>query len=69
MAMALATKHYTLAVRGIAANPMMREEVDAKSFDLIAPVLGKRRARALIDTVWNIEKISNMRELRPLLRV
>lgn len=61
-------KHHTRAVRGTAVNPLTREDVDAKSYDLMAPVLGKRRARQLIDTVWRIEKVSNVRELRPLLR-
>ena len=61
-------RNHTQAVRGTAANPMTREDVDAKSFDLIAPVLGKDRARKLIDVVWNIEKVSDVRKLRPLLR-
>lgn len=61
-------KRHTTAVRGTAANPLTREEVDVKSFDLMAPVLGKRRARMLIDSVWNIEKVSNTRRLRPLLQ-
>jgi len=47
---------------------MTRDEVDAKSYDLIAPVSGKARARKLCDTVWNIEKLKDVRQLRPLLR-
>lgn len=61
-------KHHTLAVRGTAANPMTRAEVEEKCYDLMAPVLGARRARSLIDTVWRIEKVSDTRALRPLLR-
>jgi hypothetical protein len=34
----------------------------------MAPVLGKRRARALCETVWNLERVASMRELRPLLQ-
>lgn len=60
--------HHTKAVRGTAANPMTRKEVDVKSFNLMAPVLGKRRARTLIDTLWEIEKVRDFRRLRPLLR-
>ncbi len=61
-------RHHTQAVRGTAENPMTRAEVDAKSYDLIAPVSGKARARALCDAVWNIEKLKDVRRLRPLLR-
>ncbi len=61
-------RHHTKAVRGTAANPMTRAEVDAKCFDLMAPVLGKTRARKLIDTLWNIEKVTDLRSLRPLLQ-
>ena len=61
-------KHHTLAVRGTAANPMTRVEVEEKCHDLMAPVLGKKRARRLIDTVWGIEKVADTRALRPLLR-
>jgi len=60
--------HHTRAVRGTAGNPLTREEVDAKSYDLMAPVLGRRRARALIDAVWEIERVRDVRKLRPLLR-
>ena len=56
------------AVRGTSDNPMTRAEVDAKSHDLLAPVLGKARARKLCDAVWNIEEISDVRRLRPLLQ-
>jgi len=61
-------KHHTLAVRGTAANPMTRIEVEEKCYDLMAPVLGKKRARSLIDKVWQIERVADTRALRPLLR-
>jgi 2-methylcitrate dehydratase PrpD len=61
-------KNHTQAVRGTPANPMSRTEVDAKGYDLMAPVLGPRRARALLDAVWNIERVADVRSLRPLLR-
>jgi 2-methylcitrate dehydratase PrpD len=60
-------RHHTTAVRGAAENPMSRAEVDAKSYDLIAPVTGKLRARKLCDLVWNLEKVGDVRKLRPLL--
>jgi 2-methylcitrate dehydratase PrpD len=61
-------RHHTSAVRGTAENPMTRAEVDEKSYDLMAPVLSKARARKLCDAIWKLEKISDLRGLRPLLR-
>lgn len=61
-------RHHTRAVRGTAENPMTRAEVDEKSYDLMAPVIGKTRARKLCDTVWKLEKLPDIRRLRPLLR-
>jgi 2-methylcitrate dehydratase PrpD len=61
-------RHHTKAVRGTAQNPMARAEVDEKCFHLMAPVLGKARARKLCDTAWALEKVNDARKLRPLLR-
>jgi 2-methylcitrate dehydratase PrpD len=61
-------RHHTKAVRGTYENPMTRDEVGEKCFPLLAPVLGTRRARRLIDTVWSLEKVRNVRSLRALLR-
>jgi 2-methylcitrate dehydratase PrpD len=61
-------RHHTQAVRGTAQNPMSRTEVDEKAYHLMAPILGKARARLLCDAVWALNKLSNMRKLRPLLR-
>ena len=60
-------RHHTSAVRGTADNPMSRAEVDVKSYDLIAPVSGKAPARKLCDAIWNLEKLQDVRKLRPLL--
>ena len=46
---------------------MTRAEVDAKAYDLIAPVTGKPRARKLCDAVWKLEGLKDVRKLRPLL--
>jgi 2-methylcitrate dehydratase PrpD len=59
---------HTRAVRGTAENPMTRAEVDEKSYDLMAPVLGKACARKLCDLVWKLEKVRDLRALRPLFR-
>ena len=61
-------RHHTKEVRGTAANPMSRQEVDEKCFPLLAQVIGKKRARDLIDRVWRIEQVKNVRSLRPLLK-
>jgi hypothetical protein len=47
---------------------MRRAEVDEKCFDLLAPILGKMRARELCDMVWDIEKLPDIRNLRPCLK-
>jgi hypothetical protein len=35
---------------------------------LMAPVIGKKRARRLCDAVWSLEQLRNVCALRPLLR-
>ena len=61
-------RHHTTAVRGSAQNPMNRQDVDDKCFALFAPVLGKKRSRELIDTIWDIERVRDVRSLRGLLK-
>jgi 2-methylcitrate dehydratase PrpD len=60
--------HHTRAVRGTPENPMARAEVEAKALDLVAPILGRARSAKLCAAVWGIEKIRDVRTLRPLLR-
>jgi 2-methylcitrate dehydratase PrpD len=55
-------------VRGTPENAMTREEVVTKAQDLIAPVLGAPTAKKLSDSVMNLERVRNIRELRPLLQ-
>ena len=59
---------HTKAVRGSAENPMSRTEVEDKCVDLMAPVIGERRARKLCGAIWTLEKCPDIRSLRPLLR-
>jgi hypothetical protein len=56
------------AVRGSAENPMNREEIVAKSRDLITPVVGATQCNRLIDRILNLEAVKDIRELRPLLQ-
>jgi 2-methylcitrate dehydratase PrpD len=55
-------------VRGTVENPMTREEVVQKCRDLVEPVVGKTNATNLIDKVFGIEKVKNIRELRSVLQ-
>jgi 2-methylcitrate dehydratase PrpD len=61
-------RNHVKAVRGTSDNPMTRAEVDEKAYHLLAPILGKPRARKLCDAVWALEKSGNVRKLRPLLQ-
>ena len=62
-------RHHTRAVRGTPDNAMTRAEVDAKSYDLMAPVIGRGRARKLCDAVWTLDRMDDVRRLRALLSV
>jgi 2-methylcitrate dehydratase PrpD len=54
-------------VRGRPANPMSDREIEEKCTDLMRPVLGEARSAGLIERIWNLEKVGDMRELSPLL--
>jgi 2-methylcitrate dehydratase PrpD len=56
------------AVRGTPRNPMSRREVIEKARDLTAPVLGRDKAERLIETVFAIETVADIRTLQPLLQ-
>jgi 2-methylcitrate dehydratase PrpD len=56
------------AVRGTPRNPMTRNEVIEKARDLTAPVLGRDPATRLIETVFDIENLTDIRSLRRLLQ-
>jgi 2-methylcitrate dehydratase PrpD len=55
-------------VRGSPENPMSRDEVVAKARDLIDPVLGLETRTRLIEKVYALEQVKDVRELRPLLQ-
>ena len=61
-------REHITAVRGTVANPMSRDEVIAKSRDLITPVLGATTTGRLIARVLDLENVKSVRELRPLLQ-
>jgi 2-methylcitrate dehydratase PrpD len=62
-----ALAHETKAAKGWFENPQTRPEAEDKALDLMGPVLGKRRARALTGALWQIERMDDVRGLQPLL--
>ncbi|BCG04365.1 hypothetical protein PPGU19_089330 (plasmid) [Paraburkholderia sp. PGU19] len=55
-------------VRGTADNPMDHSEVVRKATDLIEPVLGKANSAGLIEKLTSLEKLNDLRGLRPFLQ-
>jgi 2-methylcitrate dehydratase PrpD len=56
------------AVRGTPRNPMSHAEVVEKARELIAPILGREKSERLIETVYAIETVSDVRSLQPPLQ-
>jgi 2-methylcitrate dehydratase PrpD len=56
------------AVRGTTENPMPREEIIGKATDLMAPFLGAAKCKHLIDDVFDLEHLKDIRALRPQLQ-
>jgi 2-methylcitrate dehydratase PrpD len=56
------------AVRGTPRNPMSKTEVIDKCRDLVAPILGSEKSARLIETVFALEAVADLRRLRPLLQ-
>ena len=56
-------------VRGTAGNPMTRDELIAKARDLIVPVLGADKFNGLVEKIFALETVRDVRELRPLIQV
>ena len=55
--------------RRSSAGEEFRILFEAKALDLVAPILGRARSAKLCAAVWGMEKIRDVRTLRPLLRV
>jgi 2-methylcitrate dehydratase PrpD len=60
--------HQPTAIKGHAENPMTDAEVAWKSRDLMTEVLGEKRTQEVIDMVFGLEVIGNVRDLTALLR-
>jgi len=55
-------------VRGTIRNPMTPDEILAKCRDLITPVFGQSAGTKLIQAVLDLDRVSDVRSLRPLLQ-
>src|SRR3989442_1014451 len=55
-------------VRGTPKNPMTRDEIVVKARDLMAPILGASQCANLIEGVLGLDRVRDIRELRPLLQ-
>ena len=60
--------HHTVVVRGTARNPIDANEVEAKAFDLLVPILGSGRANELIVAVRDLDRFGPVTGLRRLLQ-
>jgi 2-methylcitrate dehydratase PrpD len=61
-------KHQTLAAKGTFENPLTRAEVEEKSLDLLAPILGRERSVALMRALFGVQNLKDVRTLRSLYR-
>jgi 2-methylcitrate dehydratase PrpD len=55
-------------VRGTVENPMTRQEIVDKASDLISPVLGSATCSKLIEKIFALDSLRDIRELRPILQ-
>jgi 2-methylcitrate dehydratase PrpD len=58
--------HQTMAAKGSFENPLTPQDENEKALDLIAPILGRRKAIALLAALWDFEEIKDVRALRRL---
>jgi 2-methylcitrate dehydratase PrpD len=61
-------REYNDTVRGTPENPMSQDEVAAKARDLVTPVLGAATCTKLIEKIFQLDRVRDIRELRPLLQ-
>jgi 2-methylcitrate dehydratase PrpD len=59
--------HFTRHPPGTKENPLSTERVNEKARSLMAPVLGAERTEEVIRRINALEKLDDVRELRPLL--
>ncbi|MFX1499479.1 MAG: MmgE/PrpD family protein [Promethearchaeota archaeon] len=54
-------------VLGFPERPMNHQDVEHKAKSLITPILGHLKANKLIETIWNLENLLNIKSIIPLL--
>jgi 2-methylcitrate dehydratase PrpD len=59
-------EHFTKFPPGTKENPLSTEAVNAKARDLVAPVLGAEKTEKLIAQINSLERVEDVRTLRPL---
>jgi 2-methylcitrate dehydratase PrpD len=59
--------HQSLHPPGTKENPLSTERVNEKARSLMAPVLGAERTEEVIRLINELEKLDDVRKLRPLL--
>ena len=59
--------HFTRHPPGTKENPLDTSAVNEKARGLIEPVLGPKRTDAILERVNALEKVANLRDLRPFL--
>jgi 2-methylcitrate dehydratase PrpD len=62
-------EHFTKFPPGTKENPLSVEAVNAKTRDLITPVLGADKAEKLIQAINSLETLADVRALRPLITI
>jgi 2-methylcitrate dehydratase PrpD len=54
-------------VKGFPSHPMTGNEVETKAMELMSPLLGQERTQKVIETVRNLDQLSNISELIKLI--
>ncbi len=49
--------------KGHPKNPMTDQEIEAKFYRLVEPVMGKTRIIPALDRLWHLEEVTDLREL------
>jgi len=61
--------HFTRHPPGTKENPLTQDAVNAKARSLIEPVLGSEKAGSIIGAVDELERLPNVRDLKPLFTI
>jgi len=54
---------------GHAKNPLKDSAVEGKFLALVEPVIGKKRAKKIVDLVWKLDEAKNVVELMQALHI